>query len=141
MSQPPNIDGVLIQWGDRLFYPSKRVARTQPQPRLNGLTARQRAVAIREMIESCSLAPPESEENPTVTPSRVRDAIWRSSVTSTVVPWPGSRGPESFTLASRLNIDSTRSPTWPATAVIARTDPNEQESVVLLPELEALVPA
>lgn len=28
----------------------------------------------------------------------------------------------------------------PTTAVIARTDPNEQESVVLLPELEALVP-
>jgi uncharacterized RmlC-like cupin family protein len=27
----------------------------------------------------------------------------------------------------------------PCTAVIARTDPNEQESVVLLPELEALV--
>ena len=29
----------------------------------------------------------------------------------------------------------------PASAVIARTDPNEQESVVLLPELDALVPA
>ena len=29
----------------------------------------------------------------------------------------------------------------PASAVIARTDPNEQESVVLLPHLEALVPA
>jgi uncharacterized RmlC-like cupin family protein len=29
----------------------------------------------------------------------------------------------------------------PATAVIARTDPNEQESVTLLPELEGLVPA
>jgi len=28
----------------------------------------------------------------------------------------------------------------PAVAVIARTDPHEQESVVLLPELEALVP-
>lgn len=28
----------------------------------------------------------------------------------------------------------------PATAVIARTDPHEQESVVLLPELEGLVP-
>ncbi|MBI1417283.1 MAG: cupin domain-containing protein [Limimaricola sp.] len=28
----------------------------------------------------------------------------------------------------------------PATAVIARTDPHEQESVVLLPELEHLVP-
>ena len=29
----------------------------------------------------------------------------------------------------------------PASAVIARTDPNEQESVVLLPELDGLVPA
>lgn len=28
----------------------------------------------------------------------------------------------------------------PAVAVIARTDPHEQESVILLPELEALVP-
>jgi uncharacterized RmlC-like cupin family protein len=28
----------------------------------------------------------------------------------------------------------------PVSAVIARTDPNEQESVVLLPELDALVP-
>ena len=31
-----------------------------------------------------------------------------------------------------------RSSTEPCTAVIARTDPNEQESVVLLPDLEAL---
>jgi uncharacterized RmlC-like cupin family protein len=30
------------------------------------------------------------------------------------------------------------SQTEPATAVVARTDPNEQESVVLLPELEAI---
>jgi uncharacterized RmlC-like cupin family protein len=29
----------------------------------------------------------------------------------------------------------------PITAVIARTDPNEQESVVLLPELDELMPA
>ena len=29
----------------------------------------------------------------------------------------------------------------PVTAVLARTDPNEQESVVLLPELDALVPS
>ncbi len=28
----------------------------------------------------------------------------------------------------------------PATAVLARTDPNEQESVVLLPHLDALIP-
>lgn len=33
------------------------------------------------------------------------------------------------------------SATEPVTAVIARTDPNEQESVVLLPELDALRPA
>jgi uncharacterized RmlC-like cupin family protein len=33
-----------------------------------------------------------------------------------------------------VNFGST-----PATAVIARTDPNEQESVVLLPEFEGLV--
>ncbi len=30
--------------------------------------------------------------------------------------------------------------TEPATAVVARADPNEQESVVLLPELEAIHP-
>lgn len=52
MSQPPNIDGVLIQWGDRLFYPGNRVVRTPPQPRLSGLAARQRAAAIRERIEA-----------------------------------------------------------------------------------------
>ena len=35
MSQAPNIDGVLIQWGDRLFYPDNRVVRVKPQPRLS----------------------------------------------------------------------------------------------------------
>jgi uncharacterized RmlC-like cupin family protein len=33
------------------------------------------------------------------------------------------------------------SPTEPAVAIIARTDPNEQESVVLLPHLDGLHPA
>jgi uncharacterized RmlC-like cupin family protein len=33
------------------------------------------------------------------------------------------------------------SETEPCTSVIARTDPNEQESVVLLPELDKLRPA
>jgi len=32
------------------------------------------------------------------------------------------------------------SETEPCTSVIARTDPNEQESVVLLPELDAIHP-
>ena len=52
MSQPPNIDGVLIQWGDRLFYPGNRIVRTRPQPKLSGLAARQRAASIRERIEA-----------------------------------------------------------------------------------------
>jgi hypothetical protein len=50
MSQAPNIDGVLITWGDRLFYPGNRVVKVKPQPRLNGGSARQRAAAIRERI-------------------------------------------------------------------------------------------
>jgi Relaxase/Mobilisation nuclease domain len=52
MSQAPNIDGVLIQWGDRLFYPGNRVVKAKPQPKLNGGSARQRAAAIRERIEA-----------------------------------------------------------------------------------------
>jgi hypothetical protein len=52
MAQPPDIDGVLIQWGDRLFYPGNRIVKTPTQPRLSGLAARQRAAAIRERIEA-----------------------------------------------------------------------------------------
>jgi Relaxase/Mobilisation nuclease domain len=52
MSQPPNIDGVLIQWGDRLFYPGNRIVKTKAQPKLSALAARQRAAAIRERIEA-----------------------------------------------------------------------------------------
>ncbi|MBE2245318.1 MAG: relaxase/mobilization nuclease domain-containing protein [Burkholderiaceae bacterium] len=52
MSQPPNIDGVLIQWGDRLFYPGNRMVKSPPQPKLSGQAARQRSAAIRERIEA-----------------------------------------------------------------------------------------
>ena len=52
MSQAPNIDGILIQWGDRLFYPGNRVVKTKPQPKLGAGAARQRAAAIRERIEA-----------------------------------------------------------------------------------------
>ena len=45
MSQAPNIDGVLIQWGDRLFYPGNRVVKTKPQPKLGTNAARQRGTA------------------------------------------------------------------------------------------------
>ena len=52
MPQAPNIDGVLIQWGDRLFYPGIRIVKTSPQPKLPALAARQRAAAIRQRIEA-----------------------------------------------------------------------------------------
>lgn len=52
MAQAPNIDGILITWGDRLFYPGNRVVRVKPQPRLSGDAARLRATAIRRRIEA-----------------------------------------------------------------------------------------
>ena len=52
MPQAPNIDGVLIQWGDRLFYPGNRIVKTKPQPKLGANGSRQRAAAIRERIEA-----------------------------------------------------------------------------------------
>jgi hypothetical protein len=52
MSQAPNIDGILITWGDRLFYPGNRVVKVKPQPRLSGDAARQLAAAIRKRIEA-----------------------------------------------------------------------------------------
>ena len=42
--------------------------------------------------------------------------------------------------ANMPHLPYNMSQTEPCIAVIARTDPNEQESVVLMPELEALVP-
>ena len=41
--------------------------------------------------------------------------------------------------AGMPHLPANRSTSAPCTAVIARTDPNEQESVVLLPELDKLV--
>jgi hypothetical protein len=52
VAEPHEIDGVLIQWGDRLFYPGNRIVKTKPQPKLSALAARQRAAAIRERIEA-----------------------------------------------------------------------------------------
>jgi hypothetical protein len=52
MAQPSNIDGILITWGDRLFYPGNRVVKVKPQPRLSGEAASLRAAAIRKRIEA-----------------------------------------------------------------------------------------
>jgi hypothetical protein len=52
MSQVPNVDGVLVQWGDRLFYPGNRVVKVKPQPKLGDGGIHQRADAIRKRIEA-----------------------------------------------------------------------------------------
>ena len=52
MSQQPNIDGILIQWGDRLFYPGNRIVRVPPQPKLVANLARRHAATIRARIEA-----------------------------------------------------------------------------------------
>ena len=42
-----NIDGVLVQWGDRLFYPGNRIVKPDPPPYLQG-----RATVIRKRISA-----------------------------------------------------------------------------------------
>ncbi|GAB4562181.1 MAG: hypothetical protein Tsb007_27970 [Rhizobacter sp.] len=51
MTHGATIDGVLVQWGERLFYPSNRIAKARPTPRLDTLTRRKAAV-IRQRIAS-----------------------------------------------------------------------------------------
>ena len=49
MAEPREIDGVLVQWGDRLFFPGNRMVKPTTQPRLSGF-GRSRAAVIRERI-------------------------------------------------------------------------------------------
>jgi len=49
MTTARHIDGVLVQWGDRLFYPANRIVKVAPAPRLNAAIKR-RASAIRQRI-------------------------------------------------------------------------------------------
>ncbi len=51
MNDSKAIDGVLTQWGDRLFYPGNRIVRPRQQPRLRLPHPAARAAAIRERIE------------------------------------------------------------------------------------------
>jgi hypothetical protein len=55
MKQPPNIDGVLIRWGDRIFYPGNRIVRPTPQPRLRDWSVARRANEIRTRIEATAV--------------------------------------------------------------------------------------
>ncbi|MFG6412704.1 hypothetical protein ACG02S_02210 [Roseateles sp. DC23W] len=51
MTTGSSIDGVLVQWGERLFYPGNRMVKTQPTPRL-GVLNRRKAGVIRQRIEA-----------------------------------------------------------------------------------------
>ena len=55
MTQGIDIDGVLIQWGERLFYPSNRRVKGNDAPRLRGQSRSQRAAYIRAQIEATVL--------------------------------------------------------------------------------------
>ena len=52
MADPKSIDGVLVQWGDRLFYPRNRIVKSGQPPKLVANLMRQRANAIRARIEA-----------------------------------------------------------------------------------------
>ena len=39
MNDPKSIDGVLVTWGDRLFFPSNRIVKSPPPPHLKDRTA------------------------------------------------------------------------------------------------------
>lgn len=45
------VDGVLVQWGDRLFYPANR-SKASRTPALTGLALQQRAQALRQRIRA-----------------------------------------------------------------------------------------
>jgi Relaxase/Mobilisation nuclease domain len=51
MTTPSTLDGVLVQWGDRLFYPSNRSTKTRTAP-LTGLPLHHRAQALRQRIHA-----------------------------------------------------------------------------------------
>jgi len=51
VTEPSKIDGALVQWGERLFYPHNRITKVAPKPRLTGLLA-QRAAILRSRIEA-----------------------------------------------------------------------------------------
>ena len=52
MSDPKAIDGVLVQWGDRLFYPDNRIVHPRNAPRLRGRSTAEHAARIRQRIEA-----------------------------------------------------------------------------------------
>ena len=51
MTTLPTLDGLLVQWGDRLFYPGNRIVRSPPAVR-GGVALADRARAIRARLHA-----------------------------------------------------------------------------------------
>ena len=77
MSEPGSIDGVLVQWGDRLFYPGNRIVKGAPQPRLPTHLLRQRANAIRARIEATVVRRASHDRRLDARSDRVRTLLQR----------------------------------------------------------------
>jgi hypothetical protein len=50
MERGVNIDGILVTWGDRLFYPNNRMVKGCSPPKITGDALRRRAALIRGRI-------------------------------------------------------------------------------------------
>ena len=57
MTSGPSVDGVLVQWGERLFYPANRIVKPAPMPRLDAVTRRKAALIRRRIVATMTRAP------------------------------------------------------------------------------------
>jgi hypothetical protein len=59
MTSAATVDGALVQWGERLFYPSNRIVKAAPTPRLDTMTRRKAAVIRRRIAATVSGLSPQ----------------------------------------------------------------------------------
>ena len=59
MTSSPSIDGVLVQWGERLFYPRNRIVKPMPPARLDALAKRKAAVVRSRIVATVSRRVPQ----------------------------------------------------------------------------------
>jgi hypothetical protein len=59
MIASPTVDGALVQWGERLFYPPNRIVRNPPTPRLDTLMRRKAAVIRGRIVATVSRRAPQ----------------------------------------------------------------------------------
>lgn len=58
-SAGPAVDGALVQWGERLFYPSNRIVRQSTTPRLDTLTRRKAAMVRHRIVATVQRRAPQ----------------------------------------------------------------------------------